>query len=127
MTKTELNGFRKALETKRDELEKRSWNREALAIDTSPEDLDRTQNASNRDWAMGNLERDSIRLREVRAALHRIDASTFGICAGCQECINPRRLAAVPWASSCIVCQEAADRGQEIPPDELDTPLSLAA
>jgi DnaK suppressor protein len=127
MTKTELNGFRRALETKRDELERRSWNREALAIDSSPEELDRIQNASNRDWAMGNLERDSHRLREVRAALHRIHAGTFGICVGCEENINPKRLAAVPWAASCIVCQEAADHGQGTPPDELDTPLILAA
>jgi DnaK suppressor protein len=127
MTKTELNGFRRALETKRDELERRSWNREALAIDSSPEELDRIQNASNRDWAMGNLERDSHRLREVRAALHRMDAGTFGICVGCEEDINPKRLAAVPWASSCIVCQEAADRDETIPPGEIDTSLSLAA
>lgn len=127
MTKTELNGFRKALETKRDELEKRNWNREALAIDTSPEELDRTQNASNRDWAMGNLERDSNRLREVRAALHRIGAGTFGICAGCEEGINPKRLAAVPWAASCIVCQEAADRDQETPLIETDGSLGMAA
>ena len=127
MTKTELNGFRRALETKRDELEKRSWSREALAIDSSPEDLDRIQNASNRDWAMVDLERDSNRLREVRGALHRIDAGSFGICAGCEENISPKRLAAVPWAASCIVCQEAADRDQTIPPGETDSSLGLAA
>jgi|SRR5580692_5407704 DnaK suppressor protein len=127
MTKTELNGFRRALETKRDELENRNSNREALAIDTSPEDLDRIQSASNRDWAMGNLERDSNRLREVRAALQGIDAGTFGICVGCQEDISPKRLAAIPWASSCIVCQEAADRDQTMPSGEMDTELGLAA
>jgi DnaK suppressor protein len=127
MTKTELNGFRRALETKRNELEKRSWNREALAIDTSPEDLDRIQNASNRDWAMGDLERDSNRLREVRAALHRIDAGMFGICVSCEENISPKRLAAVPWAASCIVCQEVADRDQTMSPDETDSSLRMAA
>jgi DnaK suppressor protein len=127
MTTTELNGFRRILETKRNELEKRSLNREALAIDSSPEDLDRIQNASNRDWAMGDLERDSNRLREVRTALQHIGAGTFGICVGCQENISPKRLAAVPWASSCIVCQEAADRGQTMPPGEIDTSLGLAA
>jgi DnaK suppressor protein len=126
MTKTELNGFRRALETKRNELENGSGNREALAIDSSPEELDRIQNASNRDWAMGNLERNSSRLREVRAALRRIDAGAFGTCVDCKKNINPKRLAAVPWASSCIVCQEAADRDQKMPPGELDTSLSLA-
>jgi len=127
MTKTELNGFRRALETNRNELENQSWNREALAIDTSPEELDRIQDAGNRDWAMGNLERNSSRLTQVGAALHRIDAGTFGICTGCQQKINPKRLAAVPWASSCLVCQEVLDREQTMPPDELDTSLGLAA
>jgi len=127
MTKTELNGFRRILETKRNELANRNGNREALAIDSSPEELDRIQNASNRDWAMGNMERDSSRLREVRAALDRMDAGTFGICAGCEEGINPKRLSAVPWAASCIVCQEASDREQKMAPGELDTSLSLAA
>jgi DnaK suppressor protein len=127
MTKTELNRFRRALETKRNELENRSWNREALAIDTSPEELDQIQNASNRDWAMGNLERDSHRMREVRTALQHIDAGTFGICIGCLENISPKRLAAVPWASSCIVCQKTADRDQTMPPGEIDTSLGLAA
>ena len=127
MTTTVLNGFRSALEAMRSELERGSWNREALAIDTSPDELDRIQDASNRDWAMGNLERNSNRLREVRAALRRIDTGSFGICDGCEENINPKRLAAVPWAPSCISCQEAADREQKMPPGEIDAPLGLAA
>ena len=76
---------------------KRNGNREALAIETSPDELDRIQNANDRDYAMGNLERTSSRLGEVRAALRRIAAGTFGICDGCEENINLKRLAAVPW------------------------------
>ncbi|MFZ0593884.1 MAG: TraR/DksA family transcriptional regulator [Bryobacteraceae bacterium] len=127
MTKAELNVFRRALEHSRTELENRSWNREALAIETSPDELDRIQKATDRDYALSNLERNSNRLRELRAALRRIDAGTFGICVGCEESINPKRLAAVPWASSCIVCQEAADREQKTPWDEIDTSLVMAA
>ena len=61
------------------------------------------------------------RLREVQAALCRMDAGTFGVCVECQENINLKRLNAVPWASSCLVCQEAADREQEAPWGEVDT------
>lgn len=96
-------------------------------IDTSPDELDRIQDAGNRDWAMGNLERDSNRLREVRDALRRVDAGTFGICAGCEENINAKRLAAIPWASFCIVCQEAADREQATSQSETEAPLLAAA
>jgi DnaK suppressor protein len=127
MTKTELNAFQRALERSRTELENGSWNREALAIETSQDELDRIQKATDRDYALSNLESNSNRLREVRAALRRIDAGTFGICVGCEESINPKRLAAVPWASSCIVCQEAADCEQKTPWDEINTSLVMAA
>jgi DnaK suppressor protein len=127
MTKTELISLRKALEIIQTELGNGSTNREALAIETSPEELDRIQHASDREYAMRNLERNSNRLREVRDALRRIAAGTFGICAGCEESINPKRLAAVPWASFCIACQEAADREQKAPWSEMDTSPVMAA
>ncbi len=84
------------METKQTELGNGRRNREALAINTSPEELDRIQDAIDRDWAMGNLERDSTRLREVRAALGRVAGGTFGVCAQCEENIGAKRLAAVP-------------------------------
>ena len=127
MTKTEMSAFRRALENSQTELGDRNRNREALAIETSPDELDRIRHASDRDYVIGNLERNSNRLREVRTALRRIDAGTFGICAGCDENINPKRLAAVPWASFCIVCQEAADRWQSAPLSEIETSLGMAA
>lgn len=110
MTMIELNGFRTVLDTLRAELGSGSGKREALAINTSPEELDRIQDANDRDWAMRGLERNSNRLRDVRDALGRIDAGTFGFCEACEENINLKRLAAVPWTTRCIVCQEAADR-----------------
>ena len=127
MTKNELNAFRKTLENSRKELGNGNRNREALAIETSPDDLDRIQHASERDYAMGNLERSSNRLREVQAALRRMDAGTFGICAGCEENINLKRLAAVPWTSFCIVCQDLADRDQDTSQSETDPSLVMAA
>ena len=110
MTRTELNKFRNVLENIQTDLGSGIRNREALAIESSPDDLDRIQNASERDYAMSNLERNSSRLREAQAAIRRIGAGTFGVCTGCEEDISPKRLAAVPFASLCIVCQEAADR-----------------
>ena len=125
MTKTELNPFRRALENSQAELGKGSRSREALAIETSPDELDRIQNANNRDYAMSNLERASSRLRDVRSALCRLDAGTFGICVGCAENITLKRLLAVPWASYCIVCQEATDRQQNTL--RMDGSLDMAA
>jgi DnaK suppressor protein len=120
MTKNELHGFRRVLENKLLEIGNGSGSREALAIETTSDELDRVQNANDRDYAMGNLERTSSRLSEVRAALRRIGAGTFGVCGGCEENINLKRLTAVPWASYCIVCQEAADREKTTDRSEID-------
>jgi DnaK suppressor protein len=109
MTKIELNKFRNALKNRKVELEHENRGRGALAIETSADELDRTQHSQERDLAMSTLDRNSKLLGEVRAALRRIDAGTFGICVDCDEDISSKRLAAVPWTGSCIVCQGAAD------------------
>jgi DnaK suppressor protein len=110
MKKSELDRFRKALEDRQADLTAVRSNREALAIETSADELDRIQHAQERDFAMGAIDRESSRLREVRAALERVANGSFGICLNCEEDISAKRLAAVPWTALCIVCQEAADR-----------------
>ena len=127
MTNSELKAFRKTLESRQAELGNGIRNREALAIETSPDELDRIQHANDRDYAMNNFELNSKRLREVQTALGRMDAGAFGICASCEEDISAKRLRAVPWASLCIVCQEAADRKQKAHGTDIDTALVMAA
>lgn len=48
-------------------------------------------------------------LAEVRAALERMDAGTYAICAKCCADIPAERLEAVPTASLCITCKEAEE------------------
>jgi DnaK suppressor protein len=40
-------------------------------------------------------------LREVEAALRRIDDGTFGTCTACGNPIEPERLEYLPWATLC--------------------------
>jgi DnaK suppressor protein len=126
MTKMDLKTFIRALTSRRTELESGSVNRASLTIEASADELDRIQDAGNRDWAMGNLERSSNQLREVRDAFRRIAAGTFGVCVECEGVVSPKRLAAVPWASSCIYCQERADRQQLTTADEFEPSLVAA-
>jgi DnaK suppressor protein len=44
-------------------------------------------------------------LGQVVAALQRLDAGTYGICARCGKEIGARRLEALPYATLCIDCQ----------------------
>ncbi|MBI3210458.1 MAG: TraR/DksA family transcriptional regulator [Candidatus Solibacter usitatus] len=113
MTKTELNKFKAILEKKQAELETVLRNRDAIAIEKSPDALDEVQHAAERELAIRNLDRESNLLRNVRAALRRIEDASFGVCMHCEDDISPKRLAAVPWAPYCISCQEMADRNRE--------------
>ena len=50
------------------------------------------------------LENEEHTLREIRAALARIDAGTFGDCEECGQRITMERLEALPYARHCIAC-----------------------
>lgn len=113
MTKTELNKYKEILETKQAELAQFLRNRDAIAIEKSPDALDEVQHAAERELAIRNLDRESNLLRNVRAALRRMDEGMYGICVHCEEEISPKRLNAVPWTPFCIQCQEQADRSKE--------------
>lgn len=53
------------------------------------------------------LQRD---LKQIRAALHRVENDTFGYCIQCGALIPERRLLARPQAALCIPCQIEAER-----------------
>jgi DnaK suppressor protein len=127
MTKTELNKFKEFLEAKQAELAQVLRNRDGIAIEKSPDALDEVQNAAERELAIRNLDRESNLLRNVRAALHRIDEGSFGVCLHCEEDISIKRLNAVPWAPYCIQCQEIADRNQQEGQESFDDLLVNAA
>jgi DnaK suppressor protein len=101
--------------------------RDEIAIEKSADAIDEVQRAAERELAIRNLDRESNLLREVRAALRRIDEGSFGICAHCDDPISPKRLAAVPWASLCIRCQEAKDRYQQEEAEDFEDLLVNAA
>ena len=59
------------------------------------------------DEVLENLD-DSTRaeVAQVRAALRRLDAGSYGRCSKCGEPIGPVRLAAIPSTATCVGCAE---------------------
>jgi DnaK suppressor protein len=110
MSKTELEKYKVTLEAKKAEIAASLRNRDEIAIEKTADAIDEVQLAGERELAIRNLDRESILLRNVRAALARMADGSFGTCLHCEEDISPKRLNAVPWAPFCIRCQEAADR-----------------
>jgi DnaK suppressor protein len=127
MTKPELNKYKEILEARQAELVGVLRNRDGITIEKSPDALDEVQNAAERELAIRNLDRESNLLRNVRAALRRIEEGSFGVCVHCDEDISPKRIAAVPWTPYCIQCQEAADKAQEDGSESFDDLLVNAA
>jgi DnaK suppressor protein len=110
MTQNELNRFQAALTARVAELERVTRHRDGITVERSADELDEIQAASQRTLAVYNLDREFNQLRDVRAALRRIQEGSFGMCQECEDDIQPKRLAAVPWAPFCIRRQEAVDR-----------------
>jgi RNA polymerase-binding protein DksA len=50
------------------------------------------------------LEQSERHVREIRAALERIEAGSYGACQSCGEPIAAGRLEARPFAALCIEC-----------------------
>ena len=112
MTKQQLERFQKILQEKESELLHLVRNRDEIAIEKTPDALDEVQRAAERELAIRNLDRESRLLREVRAALKRINEGSYGICVYTGEEISLKRLEAVPWTAFCIQAQEMFDKNE---------------
>ena len=101
----EVSQYKRALETRLAELEARLHK-----IET---DLDETPNADFTERA-AERENDEVleelgevglaEIRQIRAALDRIEQGTYGECINCGDPINEKRLEVVPHASLCTDC-----------------------
>lgn len=86
---------------------------EVVARPEEPLDFGDWCQKSHDEWMFFNQNRRELALlRELEAALRRLDGGAFGVCEGCGEPISERRLEAVPWARLCIPC-EARERQEE--------------
>jgi len=47
-----------------------------------------------------------IELTLISEALQRIDDDKYGLCTGCEEQIEPKRLAILPYTDTCIHCAQ---------------------
>ncbi len=129
MTTAKVQEVRKILEVKRKELMAGSSDRDEILIENAAEEFDRLQQQLNREVAIRNLDRESKLLKDVQAAINRMDDESFGICLRCDEEIPEKRLKALPWAAYCVSCQETVDRQRAAgePVDDEGDSVELAA
>ena len=59
--------------------------------------------------AQASVQRREMMLRQIDAALKRIDDGEYGYCRDCGEPIDPRRLEVDPTALLCIDCANRSE------------------
>lgn len=64
----------------------------------------------DREFTLGLASNEQQTLNRIDEALGRIKEGTYGICEVCKKPIPMKRLAAVPYASTCIKCQEIEEK-----------------
>ena len=109
MNGTDVNQHKAVLMAVREVIVQKSRRREAIWVAHSNKRMETVQLAVERDFGNRALELENRSLRQVDAALKRIEEGKFGTCLECEEPISPKRLAAVPWATYCLRCQELDD------------------
>jgi DnaK suppressor protein len=108
--KTRFDNYEKLLRKKVEEV-RRSMSAQKVAqvvtrLDVPSDEGDLSQQ-SHEEWIFLNRNTLEIKLlREVEAAIRRIEQGTYGVCHECEEPISTKRLDALPWAKYCVTCQE---------------------
>jgi DnaK suppressor protein len=110
ITRARAAAYRRQIEAKVQEVRAGLSARRAAEFVSRPEeplDFGDCCQKSHDEWLFLNQNRLELALlRDLQAALARLDGGSFGICPGCGEVIAEKRLDAVPWATLCMSCEE---------------------
>jgi len=114
MEKRLLESFREQLQKQRDETV-RSLSRvqkegSSLGQECPSDTGELSVTSFSREFLFNQSTRRTQLLRNIEAALHRIEQGTFGECADCGDEINARRLEVMPFTAYCRECQENLER-----------------
>jgi len=104
---TDLNEVKRELEQRLDKLTERTTKIEShLRKPGNPDWSERATETENDQVLeeIGRVEQDEIVM--IRAALSRIEAGQYGICAVCGEEIAEGRLKTIRFTTRCIDCAE---------------------
>ncbi|HEX7965459.1 MAG TPA: TraR/DksA C4-type zinc finger protein [Gammaproteobacteria bacterium] len=68
------------------------------------------------DVHIADVQRDVDEVRDIEAALKRIEQGSYGICVDCGRPIESRRLEVQPTATRCLEDQDKYERAHGRPP-----------
>jgi len=114
LNKRELQKFKKLLTAQRDEIlgaAQRAVSGDIhLNPDDFPDEIDTASSEVNLQFTGRLREREQGLLAKIDAALEKIEAGEYGLCANCGEAIGKKRLEARPVAELCIDCKAEQEK-----------------
>ncbi len=115
MDKKKLDGFKKRLETRQQELRRMVTRTQqdgrAADEDVAQDIADKAANSYTKEFLFHQSNNDRQLLQMVEGALARVREGSFGECISCGKEINAKRLEPWPWPRHCIECQEKLESG----------------
>jgi DnaK suppressor protein len=112
MTKTSLKEIKSRLQDERELLIQKLKGSD-LSVDDSetPDPVDLAVRNYSKNVQLAVSENESRQLALIDQALLRIEDNEYGHCQNCEKDVNPKRLAAIPWARYCLDCQQLLEQG----------------
>ncbi len=114
MEEEELQEIRNNLLKMREELleeSKRAYaDSQSLGKDGVPDIGDMSSNSYNQEVLMNLSEAQRGRVRDIDAALERMDHGVYGLCARCEEEIPTRRMEVRPFSRYCVDCKSEVEK-----------------
>jgi DnaK suppressor protein len=108
----ELNEIKDRLIAERDSLFAKLSGNDLSVDDTeTPDPVDLAVQNYSKNVILAVSENETRQLQLIDEALQRIEDEEYGNCMNCGKEIQPKRLAAIPWARYCLSCQELVEKG----------------
>ena len=112
MSKLNIKDIKEKLTAERDLLiEKLKGNDLSIDDAETPDPVDLAVRNYSKNVQLAVSENESKQLALIDEAILRIEDEEYGVCLNCEKEINPKRLAAIPWARFCLDCQELLEKG----------------
>lgn len=83
---------------------------QSLGKDGVPDIGDMSSNSYNQEILMNLSETQRSRVRDIDAALERMDQGVYGLCARCEEEIPLRRMEVRPFSRYCVDCKSEVEK-----------------
>lgn len=113
ITKTHLQSLKALLQQREQQLQQELAHARSEQVQSAQDtedlprepDANQTRDSADREVRHAEQMRDQQELKDVRAALQRMEDGSYGECMDCGKMIALARLQAFPSAKRCIACQ----------------------